>query len=62
MHGYRYQVVRRRKYESLRPGYIQQALKYPPRKMFSGSFNDKDTGRLINVEGMMNSDKYKAVL
>ena len=30
--------------------------------MFWGSFDAKGTGRLINVEGMMNSDKYKAVL
>ena len=30
--------------------------------MFWGSFNAKVIGRLINVEGMMNRDKYKAVL
>ena len=62
VHGYRSQVVRRNKGEPLRPGHIQQAPKYPPKKMFWGSFNAKGTGRLINVEGMMNSDKYKAVL
>ena len=32
------------------------------RKMFWGSYNDKGIIRLINVESMINSDKYKAVL
>ena len=54
--------MKRSKGEPLRPGHIQQAPKYPPKKLFLGSFNAKDTGRLINVEGMMNSVKYKAVL
>ena len=30
--------------------------------MFWGSFSAKGLGRLIKVEGMMNSDKYKAIL
>ena len=62
VHGYRSQVVRRSKGEPLRPGHIQQAPKHPPKKMFWGSFSANGTGRLISVEGMMNSDKYKAVL
>ena len=60
--GYRSQVVRRSKGEPLRPGRIQQAPKYPHKKMFWGSFDDKGTGRLNNAEGMMNGDKYKTVL
>ena len=30
--------------------------------MFWGSFTAKGLGRLIIIEGMMNSDKYKAIL
>ena len=30
--------------------------------MFRGSFTGKGPGRLIIIEGMMNSDKYKATL
>lgn len=62
VHGYRSQFVRRSKGEPLRPGHIQQAPKHPPKKMFWGSFSAKGTGRLVNVEGMMNSDKYKVIL
>ena len=60
VHGYRSQVVRRSNGEPLRPRHIQQASKYPHMKMFCCSFNAKGTFRLINVEGMMNNDKYKA--
>ena len=51
----------RSKGEPFRSGHIQQTPKYSP-EMFWSSFNAKGTGRLINVEGMMNSDKYKAAL
>src|SRR5215469_5161169 len=54
--------VRRSKGEPLRSGHIQQAPKHPPKKMFWGSFSAKGTGRLVTVEGMMNSDKYKDIL
>ena len=62
VHGYRSKFVRRSKGEPLRPGIIQQAPKHPPKKMFWGSFSAKGLGRLISVEGMMNSDRYKAIL
>ena len=57
VHGYRSVVVRRSKGEPLQPGHIQQAPKHPPKKMFWGSFTSKGPGRLIKVEGMMNSVK-----
>ena len=62
VHGYRSVVVRRSKGEPLQAGHIQQAPKHPPKKMFWGSFTSKGPGRLIKVEGMMNSDRYKAIL
>ena len=62
VHGYRSKFVRRSKGEPLRAGHIQQAPKHPPKKMFWGTFSAKGLGRLIPVEGMMNSDKYKAIL
>ena len=52
----------RNKGEPFWSGLTQQTPKYFPKKMFGGSFNVKGTSRLINVKGMMNSDKYKAVL
>jgi hypothetical protein len=35
--------------------------KHPHKKMFWGSFRAKGLRRLINVEGMMNSDECKAI-
>ena len=60
--GYRSQYVRRSKGEPLQDGHIEQAPKHPPKKMFWGCFTFKGTGRLIPVEGMMNSIKYKEIL
>lgn len=54
--------MRRSKDEPLQPGHIQQAPKHPPKKMFWGCFSAKGPGRLVIIEGMMNSDKYKATL
>ena len=62
VHGYRSVVVRKSKGEPLQPGHIQQAPKHPPKQMFWDSFTSKGPGRLIKVEGMMNSDRYKAIL
>ena len=36
--------------------------KHLPKNMFWGNFSAKGLGQLINVEGMMNTDKYKAIL
>lgn len=62
VHGHRSFVVRRSKGEPLRQMHIQQAPKYPPKKMFWGTLTARGPGRLIPVDGMMNSDKYKAIL
>ena len=61
VHGHKSAVMRRSKGEDIRPEHIQQTPKHPP-KMFWDSFTAKDPGRLITIEGMMNSDKYKATL
>ena len=60
VHGHKSAVVRRSKVEAIRPEHIQQTPKHPPKKMFWGSFTAKGPGRLIIIEGMMNSDKYQA--
>ena len=60
--GHKSAVVGRSKGEDIRPEHIQQTPKHPPKKMFWGSFTAKGPGRLIVIEGMMKSDKYKATL
>ena len=62
VHGRKSAVVRRSKGEAIRPEHIQQPPKHPPKKIFLGSFTAKGPGRRIIIEGMMNSDKYKATL
>ena len=62
VHGHKSAVVKRSKEETIQPEHIQQPLKHPPKKMLWGSFTAKDPGHLIIIEGMMNSDKYKATL
>ena len=62
VHGHRSMFVRRAKGEPIRAGHIQQATKHPPKKMFWGTFSAFGPGRLVPVEGMMNSDKYKNIL
>ena len=62
VHGHKSAVMRQSKGEAIWPEHIQQTPKHPPKKMFWGSFIAKGPGRLIIIEGMMNSDKYKATL
>lgn len=62
VHGIRSVVVRRSVGEPVRVGHIQQAPKHPPKKMFWGIFTANGPGRLVPVEGMMNSVKYQATL
>ena len=62
VHGHKSAMVRQSKREAIWPEHIQQTPKHPPNKMFWGSFTAKGPGRLIIVEGMMESDKYKATL
>lgn len=62
VHGVRSAMVRRSRGEPVREGHIQQAPKHPPKKMFWGSFTAKGVGRLVIVNGMMNSEKYESVL
>ena len=58
--GYRSRYIRNVG-EPIRKAYIQQATKYPPKKMFCGFFSASGPGRLIPIE-RMNSDKYKDIL
>ena len=62
MNGHKSAVVRQSKGEAIRLEHIQQIPKHPPKKMFWGSLTSKGPGRLIIIEGMMNSDKYKETL
>ena len=62
VHRHKSAVVRQSKGEAIRPEHIQQTPKHPPKKMFWGSFAAKGPGRLIIIQGMMNSDKYQATL
>lgn len=36
--------------------------KHPPKKICLGCFSAKGSGRLVNIEGRMNSIKYKTIL
>ncbi|XP_040263680.1 insulin-like growth factor I isoform X2 [Bufo bufo] len=60
--GQRSKLVRKRVDENLTAAYIVQSVKHPVMKMFWGCFSYSGPGKLIPVEGMMNSEKYKAML
>lgn len=60
--GQRSKFVRKAANESLTAAHINQTVKHPTKKMFWGCFSYSGTGTLIPIEGMMNSEKYKAML
>ena len=60
--GHRSMFGGRSKGEPVRAGYIQQAPKNPPKKMFGGTFSVSGPGRLILIAGTMNREKYKNML
>jgi len=62
MHGYRSPYTRKSIGEPFRKAHIQQATKHPPKKMFRRIISASGPGRLISIEGMMTSDKYKDIL
>ena len=53
-HGHRLQYVRQSIGEALDNFHMQQASKYPPKKIFYGCFTFNSTGRLCPIEGTMN--------
>lgn len=60
--GCRSKFVRKGVDEKLTAAHLVQTVKHPVKKMFWGCFSYKGTGKLIPVEGMMNSEKYKEML
>jgi len=56
--GEKVPYVRKSADEKLSPAHLQQAPKYPHKKMFWGYFTHEGTGALVPVEGMMKSDQY----
>jgi len=51
--------IRIRKSEQLSPAHYNEAVKYPQKKMFRGSFRFSGIdSALMPVEGIMNSEKY----
>ena len=61
-HGPKFAFAQRSASEPINSRHIQQAPKYPLKKMFWGCFTFQGTGRLCPVEGMMNSTKYHEML
>ena len=62
VHGHKSAVVRRSKGKAIRSEHIQQTPKHALKKVFWRGFTAKGPGRVIIIEDMMNSDKYKATL
>jgi transposase len=60
--GQRTRFVRRSLGEPIRPGHVEQHVKYPDKKMFWGCFSVTGPGTLQPIDGMMNGDKYIDVL
>lgn len=61
MQGNRSKFVRKSADETLTASHLVQRVKQPVNKCFGAVFL-MGTGKLIPIEGMMNSEKYKALL
>lgn len=60
--GHKVNFVRRSANEAETSAHILQQPKHPPKKMFWGCMSYNGPGPLVPIEGMMNSDKYIALL
>lgn len=60
--GCRSKFVRKSVDEKLTAAHLIQVVKHPVKQMFWGCFSYMGPGKLIPIEGMMNSERYKAML